>query len=137
VSGILAAVGYAILGVPYFITFAILIAIFGLIPVIGRAIVYVPLTLYYLLIGDPIKAVVLLVFSWAVLDQLTGLYILPMWAHRTGRVPQALTILAFTAPILALGPIGFIIGPAAYGLALALFRTYQETQQEKMLPAGS
>jgi predicted PurR-regulated permease PerM len=137
VSGILAAVGYAILGVPYFITFAILIAIFGLIPVIGRAIVYVPLTLYYLLIGDPIRAVVLLVFSWAVLDQLTGLYILPMWAHRTGRVPQALTILAFTAPILALGPIGFIIGPAAYGLALALFRTYQETQQEKMLPAGS
>ncbi|HYC19633.1 MAG TPA: AI-2E family transporter [Candidatus Bathyarchaeia archaeon] len=137
VSGILAAVGYAILGVPYFITFAILIAIFGLIPVIGRAIVYVPLTLYYLLIGDPIKAVVLLVFSWAVLDQLTGLYILPMWAHRTGRVPQALTILAFTAPILALGPIGFIIGPAAYGLALALFRTYKETQQEKMLPAGS
>jgi predicted PurR-regulated permease PerM len=137
VSGILAAVGYAILGVPYFITFAILIAIFGLIPVIGRAIVYVPLTLYYLLIGDPIKAVVLLVFSWAVLDQLTGLYILPMWAHRTGRVPQALTILAFTAPILALGPIGFIIGPAAYGLALALFRTYKETQQEKMVPAGS
>ena len=137
VSGILAAVGYAILGVPYFITFAILIAIFGLIPVIGRAIVYVPLTLYYLLIGDPIKAVVLLVFSWAVLDQLTGLYILPMWAHRTGRVPQALTILAFTAPILALGPIGFVIGPAAYGLALALFRTYRETQQEKMLPAGS
>jgi predicted PurR-regulated permease PerM len=137
VSGILAAVGYAILGVPYFITFAILIAIFGLIPVIGRAIVYVPLTLYYLLIGDPIRAVVLLIFSWAVLDQLTGLYILPMWAHRTGRVPQALTILAFTAPILALGPIGFVIGPAAYGLALALYRTYRETQQEKMLPVGS
>jgi len=137
VSGILAAVGYAILGVPYFITFAILIAIFGLIPVIGRAIVYVPLTLYYLLIGDPIRAVVLLIFSWAVLDQLVGLYILPMWAHRTGRVPQALTILAFTAPILALGPIGFVIGPAAYGLALALYRTYRETQQEKMLPVGS
>ena len=137
VSGILAAVGYAILGVPYFITFAILIAIFGLIPVIGRAIVYVPLTLYYLLIGDPIRAVVLLIFSWAVLDQLTGLYILPMWAHRTGRVPQALTILAFTAPILALGPIGFVIGPAAYGLALALYRTYGEPQQEKLLPVGS
>jgi predicted PurR-regulated permease PerM len=93
--------------------------------------------LYYLLIGDPIRAVVLLIFSWAVLDQLTGLYILPMWAHRTGRVPQALTILAFTAPILALGPIGFVIGPAAYGLALALYRTYRETQQEKMLPVGS
>ena len=70
VSGILAAVGYAILGVPYFITFAILIAIFGLIPVIGRAIVYVPLTLYYLLIGDPIRAVVLLIFSWQCLINL-------------------------------------------------------------------
>ena len=131
VSGILAAVGYAILGVPYFITFAILIAIFGLIPVIGRAIIYVPLTFYYLLIGDPLKAIVILVFSWAVLDQLTGLYILPLWAHRTGKVPQALTILAFTAPILALGPIGFIIGPAAYGLALALYRTYRDVRQDR------
>lgn len=130
VSGILAAIGYAILGVPYFITFAILIAIFGLIPVIGRAIIYIPLTLYYLLISDPIRAIIILVFSWAVLDQLTGLYILPLWAHRTGKVPQALTILAFTAPILALGPIGFIIGPAAYGLALALYRTYREVRQE-------
>jgi predicted PurR-regulated permease PerM len=131
VSGILAAVGYAILGVPYFITFAILIAIFGLIPVIGRAIIYVPLTLYYLLIGDPLKAIVILVFSWAVLDQLTGLYILPLWAHRTGKVPQALTILAFTAPILALGPIGFVIGPATYGLALALYRTYRDVLDDR------
>jgi len=137
VSGIFAAVGYAILGVPYFVTFAILIAIFGLIPVIGRAIIYVPLTLYYLLIGDPVRAIVLLVFSWAVLDQLTGLYILPLWAHRTGKVPQALTILAFTAPIFALGPIGFVIGPAAYGLALALYRTYRDSKQLQNLAAGS
>ena len=137
VSGIFAAVGYAILGVPYFVTFAILIAIFGLIPVIGRAIVYVPLTFYYLFIGEPVRAIVLLVFSWAVLDQLTGLYILPLWAHRTGRVPQAITILAFTAPIFALGPIGFVIGPAAYGLALALYRTYRDSKQEKLVSAGS
>lgn len=136
VSGVFAAIGYAILGVPYFLTFAILIAIFGLIPVIGRAIIYVPLTVYYLLIGEPIRAIVLLAFSWAVLDQLTGLYILPLWAHRTGKVPQALTILAFTAPILALGPIGFIIGPATYGLALALYRTYREIQKEKLEQAG-
>jgi len=137
VSGIFAAVGYAILGVPYFVTFAILIAIFGLIPVIGRAIIYIPLTLYYFLIGDPVRAIVLLVFSWAVLDQLTGLYILPLWAHRTGKVPQALTILAFTAPIFALGPIGFVIGPAAYGLALALYRTYRDSKQLQNLSAGS
>jgi predicted PurR-regulated permease PerM len=137
VSGILAGVGYALLGVPYFITFAILIAIFGLIPVIGRAIIYVPLTFYYLLIGDPLKAIVILVFSWAVLDQLTGLFILPLWAHRTGKVPQALTILAFTAPILALGPIGFVIGPAAYGLALALYRTYRDVRQDRGLLSES
>lgn len=126
VSGILAAVGYAILGVPYFLTFAILVAIFGLIPVIGRAIVYVPLTIYFLFIGDPLRAIILLAFSWAVLDQVTGLYILPRMAQRTGNVPQAITILAFTAPVLAIGPLGFVVGPAIYGLALALFRTYRD-----------
>ncbi len=137
VSGVFAAIGYAILGVPFFLTFAILIAIFGLIPVIGRAIVYVPLTVYFFLIGEPVRAITLLAFSWAVLDQLTGLYILPLWAHRTGKVPQALTILAFTAPILAVGPIGFIIGPAIYGLALALYRTYRDVQNERLELAGA
>lgn len=137
VSGVFAAIGYSILGVPYALTFAILIAIFGLIPVIGRAIVYVPLTVYYLFIGEPVRAVILLVFSWAVLDQLTGLYILPLWAHQTGKVPQALTILAFTAPILAIGPIGFIIGPATYGLALALYRTYRDVQKERLELTGA
>ncbi|MDD1721104.1 MAG: hypothetical protein LUP95_03870, partial [Euryarchaeota archaeon] len=88
-------------------------------------------------IGEPIRAIILLAFSWAVLDQLTGLYILPLWAHRTGKVPQALTILAFTAPILALGPIGFIIGPATYGLALALYRTYRDVLNERMGRAGA
>jgi len=125
-SGLLAVIGYGLLGVPYFVTFGILIGIFGLIPVIGRAIIYAPLTAYFFIIGEPIRAVLLLVFSWAVLDQLTGLYIIPELSYLRGRVPQIITLLAFTVPVLAIGPLGIIIGPAVYGLALALYRTYRD-----------
>jgi len=71
-----------------------------------------------------------------VLDQVTGLYILPLWVQRTGKVLQSLTILAFTAPVLAIGPLGFIIGPATYGLALALYRTYRDVQNERLKVPG-
>ncbi len=125
-SGLLAIIGYGLLGVPYFVTFGILIGIFGLIPVIGRAIIYVPLTAYFFLVGEPLRAILLLVFSWAVLDQLTGLYIIPQLSYIRAKVPQIITLLAFTAPVLAIGPLGIIIGPAVYGFALALYRTYRD-----------
>jgi predicted PurR-regulated permease PerM len=125
-SGLLAIIGYGLLGVPYFVTFGILIGIFGLIPVIGRAIIYVPLTVYFFLIGEPLRAILLLVFSWAVLDQLTGLYIIPQLSYLRAKVPQIITLLAFTAPVLAIGPLGIIIGPAIFGFALALYRTYRD-----------
>lgn len=125
-SGLLAIIGYGLLGVPYFVTFGILIGIFGLIPVIGRAIIYVPLTAYFFLIGEPLRAILLVVFSWAVLDQLTGLYIIPQLSFVRAKVPQIITLLAFTAPVLAIGPLGIIVGPAVYGFALALYRTYRD-----------
>ena len=41
-----------------------------------------------------------------------------------GNIHPIITLLAFTAPLFVVGAIGIIVGPAAYGFILAIYRTY-------------
>jgi predicted PurR-regulated permease PerM len=97
----------------------------GIIPIIGRALIYVPVSLYFVVIGDPIKALWVLIASIIIFQVIVGIYLIP-YLGRRGRagIPKPVALLAYVIPFAALGLIGVIIGPAVYGFALALYRTY-------------
>jgi len=137
ICGILAAIVYGLLGVPFFVTFAIFIVFVGLIPSIGRALIYIPLALWLLIQGQTITALLVLVFSVVVFELIIRYTIQPRWMERTGRVPRPLTLIAFTFALAAFGVIGFAVGPAIVGFALAMWRTYKDIQreQEEQAPA--
>jgi predicted PurR-regulated permease PerM len=137
ICGILAAVIYGIIGVPFFVTFAVLIVFIGLIPSIGRALIYIPLAIWMLSQGQPITALLVLIFSVVVFELIIRYTIQPRWMLRTGRVPKPLTLIAFTFALAAFGFIGFAIGPAIVGFALAMWRTWKDIlrEQEEQAPA--
>ena len=137
ICGILAAIVYGLLGVPFFVTFAIFIVFVGLIPSIGRALIYIPLALWLLIQGQTITALLVLVFSVVVFELIIRYTLQPRWMERTGRVPRPLTLIAFTFALAAFGVIGFAVGPAIVGFALAMWRTYKDIQreQEEQAPA--
>ncbi len=130
ICGILAAIVWGILGVPYALTFAVLIVFVGLIPSIGRALIYIPIFLALLINGDTILAFVVLIFSIVVFELIIRYTIQPRWMERTAKVPRALTLIAFTFALAAFGVVGFAIGPALVGFALAMWRTYRDIQRE-------
>ncbi len=137
ICGILAGIVWGILGVPFALTFAILIVFVGLIPSIGRALIYIPLFLYLLVNGDTVTAFIVLIFSIVVFELIIRYTIQPRWMERTGKVPRALTLIAFTFALAAFGVVGFAIGPALVGFALAMWRTYRDIQREseEQMPA--
>jgi predicted PurR-regulated permease PerM len=139
ICGILAAIVWGLVGIPYFFTFAVLIVFVGLIPSIGRALIYVPLFIYLLLNGDPVRAFIVLIFSIVVFELIIRYTIQPRWMERTGKVPRALTLIAFTFALASFGVVGFAIGPALVGFALAMWRTYRDIQreQEEQAPAAA
>jgi predicted PurR-regulated permease PerM len=51
--------------------------------------------------------------------------------ERTGKVPRPLTLIAFTFALVAFGVVGFAIGPAIVGFALAMWRTWKDIQKEQ------
>jgi predicted PurR-regulated permease PerM len=129
--GILAAIIYGLLGVPYFVTFAVFIVFVGLIPSIGRALIYIPLAIWLIIQGNAITGLIVLIVSIIVFEGILRYTIQPRWMERTGKVPRPLTLIAFTFALVAFGVIGFAIGPALVGFALAMWRTYRDIQREE------
>ncbi len=131
ICGILAAVIYGLLGVPYFVTVAIFILFVGLIPSIGRAIIYIPLALWLLIQGQTITGLLVLIVSIVIFEVIVRYVVQPRWMERSAKIPRVLTLIAFTFALASFGIVGFAIGPAIIGFALAMWRTYKGILKER------
>lgn len=123
IVGILGALGFYFLGVPYPLLWGILMAISALIPLLGPVTIIWPIAIYYALIGNYFMAVILILFSTLVLIVIPEYIIRPRLALKGARVHPVITILAFTAPLFVIGAYGIILGPAVFGFLLAGYRT--------------
>lgn len=121
-SGVLAAVGFYLLGIPYPLVLGAVVAVFTLIPLLGPPFVFVPMVVYYLLLGDLTMSLVLLVFGTLILMVIPENVIRPNLALRSSRIHPIITVLAYTAPIFVVGIIGVLLGPTLYGFLLAAYR---------------
>ncbi len=132
ISAVIAAFFFPLIGVPYALTAAFLMLTVGIIPVIGRALVYVPVSLYFWSIGDTPKALAVLIVSIIVFQVIVGTYLIPYLGRRgKAGIPKPVALLAYVVPFAALGLIGVVVGPAVYGFALALYRTYRDKRKEE------
>ena len=121
-SGVLAAIGFSMLGVPYPFVLGAVIGIFTLIPMLGPPIVFIPMALYYLYLGDTIRFLIILVFGSVVLMVIPENVLRPHLAMKSARIHPIITLLAYTAPIFVVGLIGVIMGPTLYGFLMAAYR---------------
>jgi predicted PurR-regulated permease PerM len=122
-SGVLAAIGFLVLGIPYHIVLGAVVGVFTLIPLLGPPFVIVPMAIYYLLQNDIGKSIILLIFGAVVLIVIPENVIRPHLALRSSRIHPIVTVLAYTAPVFVVGVVGVIIGPTLYGFLLAVYRT--------------
>ncbi|MFB3765978.1 MAG: AI-2E family transporter [Methanotrichaceae archaeon] len=123
VSAIIAMIGFFFIGVPYPITWGIILGFFALLPELGPAALFVPMAIYYIIIYDYAKAIEIFIFGEIFLVAFPEYILRPRLVMIGASVHPLLTILAFTAPIFIIGASGVIVGPAVYGLVLAGYRT--------------
>lgn len=121
-SGVLAAIGFYILGIPYPFVMGMIVGVFTLIPMLGPPFVFIPLALYYLFLGDLVRGLIIMVFGTVVLMVIPENVLRPHLAMKSARIHPIVTLLAYTAPIFVVGLIGVILGPTLYGFLLAAYR---------------
>jgi len=130
-TGLIAAVGFRLLGVPYPYLWGMITAVFALIPMIGAGAVYFPVALYFLFIEDYTKVVAVLLFGTIFLNIIPENITRPTLAKAGAAIHPAITLLAFAAPLFVIGFMGVIVGPALYGFVLAAYRTRLHIMEEE------
>jgi len=136
-TGIIGGIGLMLIGVPYPVMWGAIIAVLALLPIVGPGAFYVPASIYYFIVDEPVRAVILLIFGWLFLETIPGNIIRPRLMMQRGQIHPIITLLSFTAPLFVVGAMGIIIGPAAFGFMLALYRTYIGTEPEKPSDTGN
>lgn len=124
-SGVLAAIGFSLLAIPYPFVLGVVVGIFTLIPMLGPPFVFIPIALYYLLQGNLLRGIIIIiiiVFGTVVLMVIPENVLRPHLAMKSARIHPIVTLLAYTAPIFVVGLIGVILGPTLYGFLLAAYR---------------
>lgn len=123
ITGLIAAIGFALFGVPYPFLWGLTTAIFALLPMIGPTIIFMPIAIYFLLVQNYFAAVGLLIYGLIFINTVPENVIRPKLASQGADIHPSITLLAFAAPVFVVGVLGFIVGPLLYGFILAAFRT--------------
>jgi predicted PurR-regulated permease PerM len=123
VQGLVGGIGFLILGLPAFYA-GILIAFFSLIPYIGSMLVYVPVGIYLLLIGEIFQGLFMLAWGSILIgniDNLMRAYIL----RGKSNVNPIFIIFALIGGLALFGFWGLVIGPLMIAISATLFHIYE------------
>ena len=127
-QGAVATVGYLIIGVPQALIFGLLTAIASLIPSVGSALVWVPITLGLLVAGETGSAVAVLVLGCFVgaADNFARPWIA---RHASLDLPAFVLLVAMLGGIVTFGPWGLLAGPLFVRLAREALRIAREQRE--------
>lgn len=135
IQGVLAGIGYAALGVPQPVTWAVATALASFLPVIGTLIVWVPLSGYLLADGHPVRALLLATYGVLIVTSLADYVIRPRIVGARGHGHPLLTLIALLGGIEVFGLAGLIIAPIVMSVFVAAFRLYEREVRVGALPA--
>ncbi len=118
VQGALGSITYWIAGMPSVVLLGLLTAIFSLVPAIGPAVVWLPVAVYLLAIGDIWQGVLVLVSGVAVIGMADNV-LRPILVGRDTGIPDWIILVTTLGGIAAMGLSGIVVGPLVAGLFLA------------------
>lgn len=123
IQGIIAAIGYSIFGIKDWGLWAFLTGVFSMVPIVGTAIIWIPLTLYLYAIDKSSAALGLLIYSAVLItnvDYVARLTIL----KRLMDVHPLVTIFGVIVGIGLFGFWGVIFGPLLISYFIILVKIY-------------
>lgn len=137
IQGLLAGIGYTVLGVPQPVTWALATALASFVPVIGTLIVWVPISGWLLMDGHPVRAVLMVLYGIVIVTSLADYVIRPRIVGARGHNHPLLTLIALLGGIEVFGLAGLIIAPIVMSVFVAAFRIYEREVRATTPPVGS
>ena len=121
VQGSLLGIGFWLLGIPSPILWALVTSACSLVPMAGAAFVWVPGTVYLLLIGSWIKGLILLGWGAGVVS-LSDNIIRPWVISDRLKLSPIMLLFALLGGVEMFGPLGIFLGPMIFSIASSFGR---------------
>ena len=123
-QGVLAGGGFAVLGVPFPILLGLLTTIFAVIPFIGPASIWGPVSIGLAINGDMQTS--FLVFLWgALVISVVDNFVRPMLISKDAKIPVLLLFFGIFGGLITYGAVGLLLGPVTIALLLAFINIYR------------
>lgn len=130
VQGVLAGLAFWILGVPFPVFLALLIAFLALVPIGGAVVVWLPSAVYLFLAGSWVKALILFLWGALVISTVDN-FLKPLLIGGKTKLPTLFLFLAILGGLSFYGFLGVFLGPVMLALFLTLIDIYRKEYAEK------
>lgn len=132
IQGFVSWIGYMIFGVPSPILWGAVTAVMSLTPIIGTAIVWLPLAAILFATGHPVSGIGVAVWGMMVTGSVDNV-LRPLLMKGKMRLHPLLVFLSIVGGIAAFGMFGLFAGPLAATLFLTAIRIYDRDYRERLL----
>ncbi|MFC4543990.1 AI-2E family transporter [Halosolutus amylolyticus] len=118
IQGVIAGLGLFATGIPNAAFWTFIMVILSLIPLVGAPLVWIPAVIYLFLMGEPLLALALGVYSTIVVG-ISDDYLRPIVVDRYAQISPAVIMLGVLGGIYAFGVMGLFFGPVIAGALIA------------------
>lgn len=131
VQGLSLGIGLWLLDVPYVLTLTALTVVVSIIPVIGPWLVWIPVSIYLIFIGDASKGVILALYGGLFVSNVDN-FLRPYLLSKTTQLPIAIGLIGTIGGLYFLGIIGLILGPLILAYALIIIDFYKDGRLDEL-----
>lgn len=124
-QGILAGIGLLIFGVDNALVLTVLSVVLGIIPILGVGFVYVPVTIYLYLAGNPLIATLFLAYNVVIVSSVDNIIRTHVVSRKT-QISQVIVLVAMIGGLFIFGVLGLMLGPLIIGYFITFLRAYRE-----------
>ncbi len=122
-QGIVGAIGFAIIGFPALLAF-ILVTLLSFLPYIGSTVFYVPMGIYYLLIGQVWQGIFILLWG-AIIIGTTDNVVRTFMIKGKAEINPIFVLFAILGGVVLFGFWGVVLGPLIVALAVTVLHIYE------------
>lgn len=124
IQGLVAGIGYIIFGVSNMISLTLLTIFFGIIPMIGPAIVWLPVVIFLFAIGKTTSAIGLLIYGLLIVSTVDNI-IRPYIVSKKTKINSGVIVVGLIGGLLVFGILGLILGPLILAYSLVILDFYR------------
>jgi predicted PurR-regulated permease PerM len=135
-QGVVAGIGYRVVGVESPALLGVLTAAVSIVPGIGTALVFLPVSVWLLATCSIWNGLLLVAWGSVLVHPIDNL-LRPLLISNATQVPFLLVMFGVVGGLTTLGMVGIFVGPALLGIAMAVWREWAEEQEPSVPTATS